>query len=255
MHYYKRNLGDYAKKAGRLTMLQHGAYTLLIDACYDREQFPTLEDAIDWTWASTQDELDAVKFVLTRFFTLSDDGRYVQSRIEEEIANYHNNSETNKRIAIEREAKRKDKLANRDGDSTKRGDDSTKREQTVNEAPPNQEPLTTNQEPLLKAHVASDAGRPDCPHEKIIELYHSCLPVLPAVKVWSEKRKGYLQSRWREDSNRQNLDYWKKFFEYVSESDFLCGRAGSFQADLEWLVNSSNFVKVIEGKYENRRAA
>jgi len=50
MHYYKRNLGDYAKKAGRLTMLQHGAYTLLIDSCYDREVFPTLEQALEWTW-------------------------------------------------------------------------------------------------------------------------------------------------------------------------------------------------------------
>jgi uncharacterized protein YdaU (DUF1376 family) len=50
MHYYKRNLGDYAKKAGRLTMLQHGAYTLpLIDSCYDRESSSTLEQAIDWT--------------------------------------------------------------------------------------------------------------------------------------------------------------------------------------------------------------
>ena len=42
MHYYKRNLGDYAKKAGRLSMLEHGSYTLLIDACYDRERFPTI---------------------------------------------------------------------------------------------------------------------------------------------------------------------------------------------------------------------
>jgi len=60
MHYYKRNLGDYAKKAGRLSMLQHGSYTLLIDACYDRETFPTLEEAIEWTWASTQEEIDAL---------------------------------------------------------------------------------------------------------------------------------------------------------------------------------------------------
>ena len=37
MHYYKRNIGDYHKKAGRLSMIEHGAYTLLIDACYDRE--------------------------------------------------------------------------------------------------------------------------------------------------------------------------------------------------------------------------
>ena len=70
MHYYKRNIGDYAKKAARLTMLQHGAYTLLIDSCYDREVFPTLEQALEWTWASTEAEVDAVKFVLNRFFSL-----------------------------------------------------------------------------------------------------------------------------------------------------------------------------------------
>jgi len=29
MHYFKRNIGDYHKKAGRLSMLEHGAYTLL----------------------------------------------------------------------------------------------------------------------------------------------------------------------------------------------------------------------------------
>ena len=87
MHYYKRNLGDYAKKAGRLSMLQHGSYTLLIDACYDREQFPTLDEAIEWTWASTDEEVEAVKFVLRKFFTL-ESGTYIQKRIQEEIAEY-----------------------------------------------------------------------------------------------------------------------------------------------------------------------
>ena len=73
MHYYKRNIGDYAKKAGRLSMLQHGSYTLLIDACYDREAFPTIEEAIEWTWASSDLEVEAVKFVLGRFFTIDKD--------------------------------------------------------------------------------------------------------------------------------------------------------------------------------------
>lgn len=134
MHYYKRNIGDYSKKAGRLTMLQHGAYTLLIDSCYDRERFPTLEEAIEWTWASNDAEIDAVKFVLTRFFKLDKDGQYVQDRILEELLNYHKNADTNKRIADEREAKRRENRTNR--------------VQSVNEAPPNQEPLTINQEPI-----------------------------------------------------------------------------------------------------------
>ena len=133
MHYYKRNLGDYAKKTGRLTMLQHGAYTLLIDSCYDREVFPTLEQAIEWTWASSEAEIEAVKFVLSRFFEMDKEGQYVQDRILQELLHYHANADTNKRIAIEREAKRKNK--------------STNRVQPVDEAPPNQEPLTTNHKP------------------------------------------------------------------------------------------------------------
>ena len=133
MHYYKRNLGDYAKKAGRLTMLQHGAYTLLIDSCYDREVFPTFDQAIEWTWASTEAEIEAIKFVLGRFFTLDKDGQYVQDRILAELLNYHKNADINKRIADEREAKRKEKR--------------TDRAHAVYEPPPNQEPLTKNHKP------------------------------------------------------------------------------------------------------------
>lgn len=152
MHYYKRNIGDYHKKAGRLSILQHGAYTLLIDACYDREVFPTMEDAIDWVWASSDPEVDAVKFVLKKFFN-EEDGLFVQSRIQEDLDKYHANALTNKRIAIDRENKKK---------QTKGKVKSTKREPTVNdkvdssnEAPPNQEPLTTNQEPLTNKPLSN----------------------------------------------------------------------------------------------------
>lgn len=96
MHHYRRNLGDYAKKTGRLSMLQHGAYNLLIDACYDRERFPTKEEAIDWAWASTADEVEAVEFVLRRFFDLQDDGTYMQKRVAEEIGLYRDHCDKQK---------------------------------------------------------------------------------------------------------------------------------------------------------------
>lgn len=117
-------------------MLQHGAYTLLIDSCYDREEFPTLEEAIEWTWASTEAEIEAVKFVLSRFFKLGNDGKYVQDRILSELLDYHAKADKNKRIALDRETKRREK--------------STNRAPIVNEAPPNQEPITINQEPITK---------------------------------------------------------------------------------------------------------
>lgn len=254
MHYYKRNLGDYAKKAGRLTMLQHGAYTLLIDSCYDRELFPTLDQALEWTWASTEAEVEAVKFVLSRFFTLDKDGQYVQDRILEELLHYHKNADTNKRIADEREAKRKEKRTNR--------------EQSVDEAPPNHKPITINQEPDIS--ICPPSGEPDdqklpnCDHQSVVDLYHKHLPTLRRVEVWNDTRKGYLRQRWREVASElaekqevkadDVLIWFTEFFEHIATSRFLTGRVNdksgrSFVADLEWILKPSNFAKIVEGKY------
>ena len=151
MFYYKKNIGDYYKKTGRLSMLEHGAYTLLIDSCYDRERFPTLDEALDWTWARTDAEIEAVKFVLSKFFELKD-GVYTQSRISDELMNYHALSETNSRIAKEREEKRRNR-------KRIEHEACTDSEPNVNEAPPNQEPRTKNQEPLTNINI-SESDKP-----------------------------------------------------------------------------------------------
>lgn len=85
MNYYKRHLGDYARKAGHLTMLEHGAYTLLLDAYYEREQGPTLAEAMRIARARTDEERAAVAAVLTDFFTPQPDGRYRQQRVQDEF--------------------------------------------------------------------------------------------------------------------------------------------------------------------------
>ena len=166
MHYYKRNLGDYAKKAGRLSMLQHGSYTLLIDSCYDREQFPTLDEALEWTWASTTEEIEAVTFVLRKFFVLQD-GVYVQQRIADELADYKGKAVTNKRIADEREA-------NRHASSTVRDEKCTNRVPVVNEPPPNHEPLTINHKEEKKSAQAPSFVLPEWVNQKHWDAWHSC---------------------------------------------------------------------------------
>jgi len=254
MHYYKRHIGDYAKKCGRLTMLQHGAYTLLMDSIYDKEKFPTIDQAIEWSWASTEAEVEAVKFVLSRFFKLTESGEYVQQRISEELENYHKNSETNKRIAIERE--------------TKRRENSTNRAPTVNEPPPNHKPLTTNQEPIdIDANASlSETAFPPCPHKKIINLFGKHLGHLPQPRVWEGNREAMLRQRWIQASKPSDfspegyktesdgLKWWDSFFAYIATDTKLArgfetnGRL--WQPDLPWIVNSSNFAKIIDGKYE-----
>ena len=178
-------------------MLQHGAYTLLIDSCYDREVFPTLEQAVEWTWAATEAEVEAVKFILNRFFTLDKDGCYVQHRILEELLHYHKNADTNKRIADEREAKRKEKRTNR--------------EQNVDEAPPNHKPLTKNQEPLTKREKPQDK-----PADELFDSFWKAYPKKQgkdAAKASFVKRKvnkELLQQMLLAIDQQKSTDQWKK---------------------------------------------
>lgn len=96
---------------------------------------------------------------------------------------------------------------------------------------------------------------PTCPHEQIIELYHKRIPTAPMVnlKLWGGARAKHLKARWREDKDRQNLEWWDGFFQHINTSDFLCGRTkptngrAPFHVDLEWIVNHGNFVKIHEG--------
>lgn len=95
-----------------------------------------------------------------------------------------------------------------------------------------------------------------CPHDQIIELYHSNCPTLPRVKSWTDARKKLLRTRWRESKKHQSLEFWDGFFNYVNQSQFLTGgvQGNTFQANLEWLVRPSNFVKVIEENYHREQS-
>lgn len=109
---------------------------------------------------------------------------------------------------------------------------------------------------------------PPCPQKKILVLYSEELPELTQPRIWTEQREAKLRARWkwlltatRPDGKRyahtedDGLEYFRRLFRYVRDSDFLMGRKGKWAADLEWLVQASNFAKVIDGKYDNREAA
>ena len=86
MNFYKRHIGDYIKKAGHLTLLEHGIYTRLMDVYYTREAGIPEDKAARLIGARSKDELQALTNVLDEFFTLVD-GAWTQGRCEEEIGN------------------------------------------------------------------------------------------------------------------------------------------------------------------------
>ena len=84
MNYYERHLGDYAKDTAHLTMLEHGAYALLLDRYYSTEQGIPANQVHRLARARTEEEKQAVDAVLEEFFTL-EDGVWINNRAEEEI--------------------------------------------------------------------------------------------------------------------------------------------------------------------------
>lgn len=84
MNYWERHIGDYARDAGHLSMLEHGAYTLLLDRYYSTEQPIPADQAHRICRARSKDERAAVDAVLAEFFTLQD-GNWINGRAAREV--------------------------------------------------------------------------------------------------------------------------------------------------------------------------
>lgn len=103
--------------------------------------------------------------------------------------------------------------------------------------------------------VRQKSSMPPCPHQAIVDLFHKALPELPAVAILNDTRKRTLQARWRESDVHRDLGFWAEYFMAVKSSPFLTGKVPGrnggkpFRATFDWLINPSNFVKVVEGNY------
>jgi uncharacterized protein YdaU (DUF1376 family) len=74
VNFYQRHLGDYAKDTKHLTMIEHGAYCLLLDYYYATEK-PIPADRCERIANAYADaEREAVKSVLKEFFTETAEG-------------------------------------------------------------------------------------------------------------------------------------------------------------------------------------
>ena len=92
--WYAHYLGDYGRDTAHLSLVQHGAYRLLLDHYYSTAN-PLPSDVTILQRicrAFDQSEKDAVLFVLTEFFELRSDG-YHNARANAELARRAENHE------------------------------------------------------------------------------------------------------------------------------------------------------------------
>lgn len=102
-------------------------------------------------------------------------------------------------------------------------------------------------EHLKRTRVAAE-DKPDPPYAEIGDLYTKiCVPHgFLAIKYLTPQRKREIHNRWYEVPKRQEIDWWRKFFEYVVKCD---GLKGKDWANFGFLV-SDKMVDITEGKYE-----
>jgi uncharacterized protein YdaU (DUF1376 family) len=289
VNFYKHHIGDYAQATAHLSFVEDAAYSRLIRKYYaDEKPLPADLKAVQrLVGARSRDEKEAVASVLEEFFTLEADGWH-NKRCDSELAKANAQAETNRRIAEEREARRRERTQHaslHDSSHEPSHDSLAVREpsqtpDTRHQTPDSISPSGINT-PSSGAYSPSPVGDepepppdpiepdapkvPACPHLAVLKLWAEVLPNLPQHDPdhWHDVRRKHLQTRWRETaaakgwkSQDDGLAFFRKLFAYVGKSAFLTGRGKQadpsrppFVIELEWLILPTNWAKVIEGKY------
>lgn len=122
---------------------------------------------------------------------------------------------------------------------------------------------SSSDSPALTLDGESDAPKraPSVPLQKIVDTYNSKLgSQLGMCRQLNKQRQGNLRQRWADISRiveskdpKEVLEGFAAFYDKIGRSNFLMGRAADFKATFDWIHNSSNFLKIYEGNYENGR--
>lgn len=118
----------------------------------------------------------------------------------------------------------------------------------------------TNKEAHMDGHMTSHMENEDedvnindtknIDYNFFVEQYHSFCPNMTQVKVMNKTRKGYINARVKEFGVGKIVEVLSK----AGKSDFLNGNnSNRWKADFEWIIRPENFVKVLEGKYDNKK--
>ena len=95
--------------------------------------------------------------------------------------------------------------------------------------------------------AVADTRTSSVDYRAITDLFNEICTSLPKVQNISDKRK-----RQMKNIIKQFSPDFKEVFERVEKSDFLTGRNGKWtNCGFDWIFNPSNFVKIIEGNYDN----
>jgi uncharacterized protein YdaU (DUF1376 family) len=252
MHYYQFNIGDYQSHTAHLEPIEDLTYRRLLDWYYLHES-PIPHDLIEISrQIRMRSHSDCIASVLQEYFESTENG-WVHHRANKEIAKTGDKSKKASKSARTRWDKVKDANA--------------LQTQSESNATHNTLPITQDTEHKIKESKDSlSAGLPTCPQNAILELWKKHLPNLPQPRVWDGSRQQALRARWAQagkpstfspkgySTQEDGLAWWDSFFAYIANDTKLAQgfetKDRVWRPDLVWVVNATNFAKIIDGKYQ-----
>jgi len=98
--------------------------------------------------------------------------------------------------------------------------------------------------------------------QELVDLYHEILPELPIVQKLDSKQPRYRAALARlkehpvEPPEHSDESWWETIFYRVKRAPHLMGKNDrGWTANFEWIMNPTNLQKIIEGNYDDRKAA
>ena len=251
MHYYQFNIGDYHSHTIHLSDIEDLAYRRMLDWCYLHEKPLPLDSEEIARQIRMRTHSESIAIVLQDFFEQREDG-WIHLRVIQEILKTGIKSE-------KASASAKARWGKKDANALPTQSDSNA---TQDPLPITHNPLPNN----IDAYASLSAdGLPTCPHQEILLLYKKHLPHLTQPRVWEGSRQTNMRQRWRQAAKPSNyspegyktledgLKWWDSFFGYIANDSTLAQgfktKDRNWQPDLEWIVNATNFAKIIDGKY------
>ena len=126
---------------------------------------------------------------------------------------------------------------------------------------PNGDKLSPNGEMIneqLKTHIREEEDKANKPEtsnkpQQLADRYNAICTSLPKVVRLTDKRRRAVRLIYGKGYTPEQLD---EVFRKAQSSSFCTGQNDRhWKADFDWLLNESNLVKVLEGKYDNPAAA
>lgn len=250
MYFYQFNIGDYQSHTAHLSEIEDLAYRRLLDWYYLHEC--PIPDDIDQIarLIRMRSHNDCIAIVLQEFFVWTQSG-WINERADKEIEKVNEKSLKASQSAKTRWNKKNDAFAL----------------QTQSDSNATQDTRHITQDTYKDAKASlSGTAFPTCPHQKIINLFGKHLSHLPQPRVWDGNRATMLRQRWLQASKPSSfspegysteeagLAWWDSFFDYIANDTKLAtgfqSQGRTWMPDLPWIVNASNFAKIIDGKYD-----